>query len=639
MDPSMMKFVMRRKQRMEAHHALMGATKAAGFDESIAVPPWLGIAQGTAAEVRAVSKRKQRGVWLIGLVAETRAPCKYICMVIKDTYSRPSEAVAFYGTLVRAPTDDGPVKDGDELSFDTILTACCLPGWTNGIGEMPMEEMLATVRAGILLPKKLLFADAGIERRLRSRIRDELGLKGSGVASPEQTEWLGKQMATSIEVWERGDSKVSLEELEFFAERFPGAVDLKSYEKERRHFAAGQGANPKVSIVHSGGLVRNDPVKIVGLSRRAELNGQIASWVRYTDRDPRKAKAQIIVDGSAFKLKLSNIEAAFDPNDGIGLWLPEAEILRDTPLEWFVRRPSTHDDFRMTQLWGWRTDLFNAVSVGDADIISPLCREHGEIATVYCEMRLLLSKAASAGHTGAMAALIDDGGVHVDGCRAPAPPPAAASQPGGLSVYRLHQQGAGDDGHAAGTTPLFQAVYNGRAAAVKLLLDRGADPSIESGTGIPPLHMAAHRCNKDVIALLLMGGASVTQIDSHGQRAVDVARNESQHPDASNAMRWNKVATMLEPAADGGAAKAWRCEQCDARGCTLTCPCKTVKYCSAECQKRGWKSHKNEHKALMKVSKQKKKKKKSEEACAAKKLAALVGDTVVVESPGHEPVT
>ena len=603
MDPSMMQFMLRRKQRMEAHFALMSATNSAGFAESTAVPPWLGIAQGTAAEVRAVSKRKQRGVWLIGLVNETRAPSKYICMVIKDTHSRPSETVAFYGTLVRAPTHD-PVKDRDELSFDTILTACCLPGWTNGIGEMPMEAMMETIQTGTLLPKKLLFADAGIERRLRSRIRDELGLKCSGVASPEQTEWLGKQMATSIDMWERGDGEVSLK-------AFPGAAD--SYEKQRHHLATVRNENQKVSIVHSGGLVPNDPVKIVGLSRRADLNGQIASWVRYTDRDPRKAKAHVQLDGSTFKLKLINIEAAFDPNDGLGLWRPDAAILRDTPLEWFVRRPSTHDDFRMTQLWGWRTDLFNAVSVGDAEIISRLCREHGEIATVYCEMRLLLKKSASAGHTGAMAALIDDGGVHVDGCRAPAPPPAAASQPGGLSMFRAHQHSAGDSGDSAGTTPLFQAVYNGRAAAVKLLLDHGADPSIGSGTGIPPLHMAAHRCNKDIIALLLMGGASVTQLDSHRQRAVDVAQNESRHPGASNAMRWNKIATMLEPAADGGAAKAWRCEQCDARGCTLTCPCKTVKYCSAECQKRGWKSHKNEHKALMKLSKQKKKKKKSEE--------------------------
>ena len=213
-----------------------------------------------------------------------------------------------------------------------------------------------------------------------------------------------------------------------------------------------------------------------------------------------------------------------------------------------------------------------------------------------------------------MAALIDDGGVHVDGCRAPAPPPAAASQPGGLRMYRAHQIGAGDAGLAAGTTPLFTAVYNGRAAAVKLLLDRGADPSLKSGSGIPPLHMAAHRCNKVIIALLLMGGASVTQLDGQGQRAGVVAQHESLHPGASNAMAWNKIVTMLEPAADGGAATAWRCEQCDAPGCTLTCPCKTVKYCSAECQKRGWKSHKNEHKALMKLSKQQKKKKKKKKS-------------------------
>ena len=360
---------------MQAHRALMNASKSSGFDESITVPPWLGIAQGTAAEVCAASKLgKQQGVWLIGLVEETRRPSKSICMVIKDTHSRPSETVAFYGVLVRTITSSthNPVQHGDALFFDTILTACCLPGWTQGIGEMPMKTMMDMTQIGTALPKKLLFADAGTERRLRPRIQVELGSKFStGVAGPEQTAWLGKQMATSIDAWERGNNLLPNE----------------------RH----GDLNRKVSIVRSGGLVPGDPVKIVGLSRRADVNGQIASWVRYTNYDPRKAKAQVTIDGRTFKLKLANIEAAFDPNDGIGLWRPDAEILADTPLEWFVRRPSTHDDCRMTQLWGWRTDLFNAVSVGDAEIVSRLCREHGETATVYCAMRLLLSKAASAG--------------------------------------------------------------------------------------------------------------------------------------------------------------------------------------------------------------------------------------------------
>ena len=54
------------------------------------------------------------------------------------------------------------------------------------------------------------------------------------------------------------------------------------------------------------------------------------------------------------------------------------------------------------------------------------------------------------------------------------------------------------------STPLFEAAYNGRKEAVKVLLDKGADPTkADECVRWTPLHVAALWGRKDVVQLPL----------------------------------------------------------------------------------------------------------------------------------------
>ncbi|KAK4206451.1 ankyrin-2, partial [Rhypophila decipiens] len=57
-------------------------------------------------------------------------------------------------------------------------------------------------------------------------------------------------------------------------------------------------------------------------------------------------------------------------------------------------------------------------------------------------------------------------------------------------------------------TPLFLAAGKGHAAAVKILLDAGADPDAEERQGLKPLHESAKANHADVVRVLLEAGVS-----------------------------------------------------------------------------------------------------------------------------------
>jgi ankyrin repeat protein len=66
-------------------------------------------------------------------------------------------------------------------------------------------------------------------------------------------------------------------------------------------------------------------------------------------------------------------------------------------------------------------------------------------------------------------------------------------------------------------TPLQHAILQRQPAAVRLLLDRGADPNRSAGPGSPtPLHLAAGDTDPAILTLLLAHGADPTVEDEHG---------------------------------------------------------------------------------------------------------------------------
>lgn len=75
---------------------------------------------------------------------------------------------------------------------------------------------------------------------------------------------------------------------------------------------------------------------------------------------------------------------------------------------------------------------------------------------------------------------------------------------------------------AMGTTPLIKAAAGGHRGCVRMLMDRGADPSKENWYG-PSLHCAAEAGAFCTIEELLLRGVDVDLKDSHGRTALDCA--------------------------------------------------------------------------------------------------------------------
>ena len=72
-------------------------------------------------------------------------------------------------------------------------------------------------------------------------------------------------------------------------------------------------------------------------------------------------------------------------------------------------------------------------------------------------------------------------------------------------------------------TPLYYAAHKGHMGVVKVLLDGGANPNVETRNGWTPLHSAVMEGHKDVAKLLLEAGADPTKEAKDGSTPVYVA--------------------------------------------------------------------------------------------------------------------
>jgi hypothetical protein len=87
------------------------------------------------------------------------------------------------------------------------------------------------------------------------------------------------------------------------------------------------------------------------------------------------------------------------------------------------------------------------------------------------------------------------------------------------SAHRL------SEGHTEKSSPLHWAIMRGHPRAAQVLLECGANPNAEDGSGWTPLKSAATQNRMDLCSLLIKHGAQVHLVTKDGKTAVDWAES------------------------------------------------------------------------------------------------------------------
>jgi hypothetical protein len=111
------------------------------------------------------------------------------------------------------------------------------------------------------------------------------------------------------------------------------------------------------------------------------------------------------------------------------------------------------------------------------------------------------------------------------GCEGPRPPLTLAARAGDLEAITAMLDGGADvnaPDSEEGWPPLFHAVYMREAAAIVLLLERGADPN-QRRDRLVPLEVAAAQRDPAIVEILLAHGADIGARGPDGSTALSVA--------------------------------------------------------------------------------------------------------------------
>jgi ankyrin repeat protein len=105
----------------------------------------------------------------------------------------------------------------------------------------------------------------------------------------------------------------------------------------------------------------------------------------------------------------------------------------------------------------------------------------------------------------------------------------AAFLGGADCVVALLEHGADPDGDPAnpfGVRPVHAAAAHRDAAAMRALLEAGADPGATQRGGLTPLHTAAHHDDVEIAELLLAHGADPAPCAEDGRTPADLAAHD-----------------------------------------------------------------------------------------------------------------
>jgi ankyrin repeat protein len=148
-------------------------------------------------------------------------------------------------------------------------------------------------------------------------------------------------------------------------------------------------------------------------------------------------------------------------------------------------------------LVGCSDDIHSAAKRGDVQAVRKLLAEGSDLAALNKDSKPVLWMAVRGGNIEVVRLLLDAGAD-------PSLQDPRVGTPLHLA-YRLDE------------TPIWQAVRRRRVSVVRLLLDRGADPNHVWADGSTVLHMAGGMGNREMVTILIQAGMNVNACDNYGR--------------------------------------------------------------------------------------------------------------------------